>query len=235
MPESELERIEAEYKRRSSTGSYTSLYSYFNEAALLHTHSLERNLLSLLKRHKFFPLIEKKILDVGCGSGGYLRRFLDYGASPSNLAGIDLMAPRIEQARRLHPLIDWQVGSAHKLPYAKASFDLVMSFVMFSSILDESLKQEIASEMWRVLKPGGLILVHDFVYSNPNNAAVQGISQRKFKQLFGRPGARFDFRRIVLAPPISRIVAPHSYWLASTLEQCKIFNTHMISIISLNE
>ena len=233
-PEQELARLKAEYERRASDNLYAGRYSYFNEAALLHVSSLERNLLALLKKHQCTLLSEKKILDVGCGSGGHLRRFLDYGALPANLSGIDLMIPRIEQARSLHPGINWSVGSAHKLPYADATFDLVMSFVVFSSILDESLRQRIVDEMWRVHKPGGLILVYDFMYSNPRNAAVVGVSQRKVKQLFQRPGVRFDFRRITLAPPVSRIVAPRAYWLATTLELCRILNTHILGAIYLD-
>lgn len=233
--ELELRRIEAEYERRATNNFYTERYSFFNEATILHVHGLESNLLSLLKRHKFTSLAEKKILDVGCGHGNHLRRFLDYGASPDNLSGIDLLPSRIEQARRLHPGIDWQVGSAHILPYEDATFDLVMSYVVFSSILDSPLRQQIANEMWRVLKPDGLILFYDFVYSNPRNAAVVGVSKQKVKQLFNRPGVQFDFRRITLAPPISRILAPQSYWLAYTLEQCKIFNTHISGIISLDQ
>ncbi len=230
----ELARIEDEYKRRASGNIHADRYSYFNEAALLHSQSLERNLLALLKRHKFTNLAEKKILDVGCGNGAQLRRFLDFGALPANLSGIDLMAQRIEHARCLHPAIEWRVGSAHQLPFQDATFDLVMSSVMFSSILNKSLRQSIADEMWRVRKPGGLILFHDFMYSNPQNHAVQGNTYRQILQLFRRPGANFDFRRIVLAPPISRIVAPRAYWIAYTLEQLRILSTHTIGIISLD-
>lgn len=228
----ELARLETEYIRRASCDQYTDRYSYFNEATLQRVHSLERSLLALLKRHTFAPLSEKKILDVGCGSGGFLRRFLDYGAAPENLSGIDLMIQRIEQAKHLHPGLDWRVGSAHEMPYADASFDMVMSFVVFSSILDEVLRQKIVDEMWRVLKPGGLILLYDFTYSNPRNRAVVGVSKSRMKQLFSRPGVRFDLRRITLAPPLARMVAPRAYWLASLLEQCKVLNTHMLGIIS---
>ena len=154
------------------------------------------------------------------------------GILPTNLSGIDLMAHRIELARSLHPGIDWQVGSAHQLPYPDVSFDLVMSFALFSSILSELLRQEIAEEMWRVRKPGGLILLHDFMYPNPRNPAVRGISRQRIRQLFNRPGAAFDFDVSFLAPPISRTVAAHAYWLASALEQFKIVNTHTIGVIN---
>src|SRR5712692_7919178 len=146
----ELSRVDSEYRRRDSGYVPADRYSRFNQAALLHAQSLERNLLALLKRHNFTSLHEKNILDVGCGSGGHLLHFLDYGALSTNLFGMDLMAHRIEQARQRHPTINWQVGSAHQLPYRDASFDLVMSFVVFSSILNESLRQLIADEMWRV-------------------------------------------------------------------------------------
>ncbi|HEX6479931.1 MAG TPA: class I SAM-dependent methyltransferase [Ktedonobacteraceae bacterium] len=230
----ELSRLDSEYRRRDSAGYPDERYGLFDEATLLHSECLERNLLALLKRHNFTDLAGRRILEVGCGSGDLLRRFLEYGAFPTNLSGIDLMAHRIELARSLHPGIDWQVGSAHQLPYPDDSFDLVMSFALFSSILSESLRQEIAKEMWRVRKPGGLILLHDFMYPNPRNPAVRGITRQRIRKLFNRPGAAFDFRRIVLAPPISRTVAAHAWWLASTLEQLKIVNTHTIGIISLD-
>jgi len=187
----EIARLEAEYERRDGYNTCSGRYRYFNEAALQHAQSLERVLLTLLKRHDFSALSEKKILDVGCGAGSRLRRFLEYGALPAHLAGIDLLIPRVEYARRQHSVIDYQVGSAHELPYADATFDLVMSFVVFSSILDETLQRRIADEMWRVRRAGGLILVYDFVYSNPRNRAVIGFDPRKVKQLFVRPGATF--------------------------------------------
>ncbi len=230
----ELSRLKAEYRRRDSSNVLAERYSHFNESALFHSQSLERSLLALLKRHNFTNLAEKKILDVGCGSGGLLRRFLEYGSLQANLAGIDLMEHRIEQAQYLHPAIDWRVGSAHQLPYPDATFDLVMSFVLFSSILSEPLRHEIADEMWRVRRPGGLVLFYDFAYSNPRNPAVQGITRQQIQQLFNRPGARFDLQRVTLAPPLSRLMAPRAYWLASMFEQFKIVNTHIIGIISLD-
>ena len=234
MLDQELSRLESEYRRRDSGNIPADRYSPFNEAALLHSQSLERNLLALLKRHGFTDLREKKILDVGCGNGGNLLHFLGYGAQSTNLFGIDLMAHRIDQAQQQHPSVSWQVGSAHRLPYQDAAFDLVMSFVVFSSILSESLRRQIVSEMWRVLKPGGLILLYDFMYSNPRNPAVRGISHKQLLTLFAQPEAIFDFRRIMLAPRIPRIVAPRAYWLAFMLENLKILNTHTIGIISLD-
>ncbi|MBF6591392.1 MAG: class I SAM-dependent methyltransferase [Ktedonobacterales bacterium] len=231
----ELQRITREYAQRDVLGkSPSGRYSFFNEATLLHVHSLERNMLALLKHRAMtsFSLADRKILDVGCGRGHHLRRFLDYGAHPENLTGIDLLPERIQAACALNPAIRWDLGSAHELPYPDGSFDLVMSFLVFSSILDAHVRQQVADEMWRVLAPGGVILCHDFGFNNPRNSAVSGFPARKMRTLFLRPGAQFEARRIVLAPPISRRLAPRSWWLANTLERLRFLNTHVIAVVS---
>jgi ubiquinone/menaquinone biosynthesis C-methylase UbiE len=229
--EDELNRIRTEYQLRTQAKAPAGRYGLFNEAALQHTHSVERELLLALKRHRFTRLADATVLDVGCGTGMQLRRFLDYGALPEHLTGIDLLPERIERARRLNPALNWVVASAHALPFADASLDMVTSSTLFSSILDETLQQRIAAEMLRVRKPGGLILCHDFTYSNPRNAAVRGLSRRRFARLFAQPGMALTWRRVTLAPPIARRLAPHARWLAMTLEQLRIFNTHMVAVV----
>lgn len=199
--EQELTRIRTEYDRRNIAPELRGRYSIFKTSTLALLQELERELLTLLQQHSFTQLADKKILDIGCGAGNHLQRFLTYGAHPSNLAGIDLMPAYIAQARALNPLIDWRVGSAHQLPYPAASFDLVTLFVVFSSILNQPLRQQIAREALRVLQPGGLILCYDFVYPNPHNPAVQAIPRREIQQLFHHEGAHFTFRRVTLAPP----------------------------------
>jgi ubiquinone/menaquinone biosynthesis C-methylase UbiE len=233
--ETELSRIEAEYRRRDfCEPRLGERYSLFNEAALLHAQSLERHLLALLKQHNRTDLAATKVLDVGCGYGGTLRRFIEYGAEPANLSGIDMMPHRIARARGLTPAIDWQVGEAHQLPYPSGSFDIVLIFVVLSSILNAELQRNIATEVRRVCKPGGLVLCHDFIHSNPRNPAVQGITCRQIRQLFGRPGDRIVCRRMTLAPPIARLIAPRARWLADTLEQIRIVNTHTLCAIALD-
>lgn len=65
----EVERIKKVYKKRKSKQKY-NLYSYFNKANLYFVQSRERIILDLLKKFNFLRLSDKKILDVGCGTGG---------------------------------------------------------------------------------------------------------------------------------------------------------------------
>ncbi|MEM3112424.1 MAG: class I SAM-dependent methyltransferase [Candidatus Anstonellales archaeon] len=174
-------------------------------------------------------LKDMRILDVGCGAGGELRNFIRYGALPENLYGIDLLPDRIELAKRLSPNINFICDDASNLPYDNESFDIVMQFTVFTSILDNDMKLKIASEMLPVLKPDGIIIWYDYFVDNPKNPDVKGIKKKEIYKLF--PNCDIHLKRITLAPPIARLVAPYSYLACYLLEKLKIFNTHYLGTI----
>ena len=63
-----------------------------------------------------------RLLDGGCGTGGFLRFLLDRGAIGS-AAGIDLSPEAIELARERVPEADLGVGSVTELPFEDETFD----------------------------------------------------------------------------------------------------------------
>ena len=85
----EESRIKIAYTRRKRTVP-EDRYSYFNRGNLFIVQERERWLLALLDQYSFSPLIDKDILEVGCGTGYWLREFIKWGAQPENVAGIDL-------------------------------------------------------------------------------------------------------------------------------------------------
>lgn len=121
------------------------------------------------------------------------------------------------------------MGNAENLPYPDSFFDIVMQFTMFTSIFDDNTKGNIAKEMLRVLKRDGIILWYDFTYNNPKNPDVKGVGKKEIKELF--PNCKFDFNKITLAPPLTRMVAPYSIFTCYVLEKLKIFNTHYLGVI----
>jgi ubiquinone/menaquinone biosynthesis C-methylase UbiE len=193
---------------------------------------LEWYVLKLLKKQNVNSLFDKKILDVGCGTGGELRNFMRYGAQPENLFGIDLLPDRIELAKRLSPNLDFRCGDASNLPYKNERFDIVFQFTVFTSVLDSQLKIKIAEEMLRVLKSGCIIIWYDFHVNNPNNPDVKGVKKNEIYELF--PDCNIYLKRVTLAPPLTRIMAPYSYILCYALENLRILNTHYIGIIKKN-
>lgn len=207
----------------------TRVYSLFNEGELFMSQQLERSLIALLRRHAMSSIADKRILEVGCGTGWPLRRLLNYGAKPGNLSGIDLLEGAVEEASRLSPNIDFMCGNAEKLPLSSESYDMVMQFTMFTSILNPTVKRNAAREMLRVVKAEGLILWYDFYLNSPSNPDVKGIGKTEITKLF--PGCFLDFNKVTLAPPVARMFAPHSFLVCYLLEKIPLLRTHYLVAI----
>lgn len=96
-----------------------------------------------------------KVLDVGCGTGEHLHRAVDMGLQAFGLEPAPAM---LEVARRNVPKADIKQGVATELPYADASFDLVI-MVEVLRYLDRPDTEQALREARRVLKPGGQLFV----------------------------------------------------------------------------
>jgi SAM-dependent methyltransferase len=225
---SDLDRLRAEYAARERRLADSELYSPFNSAYLFTIQQRQRAVLGLLKKHELISLDSKRILELGCGRGGVLHEFLGFGASPGLLHGTELLPDRVAQAHDTLPNIPLTCADGQHLPYASKSFDLVLQYTVFSSVLDPLIKKNLAREMVRVLRPGGLIVWYDF-WLNPTNKQTRGIRPTEVRNLF--PACRFDFRRITLAPPITRRLARFSWPACFLLEATKVFNTHYLVAI----
>jgi len=222
----EESRIRDAYAKRKTS----SRYSRFNPAYLFMVQEREQRFLALLARYGCVSLDSKRILEVGCGSGDLLRDLIKWGARPKNIVGIELLCERIAEAVELCPkAMSIHRGNAARLPFSEDSFDIVVQSTVFSSILDSGMKQEMASEMCRVLKPEGLILWYDFRINNPRNPDVKGVKRREIYALF--PNCAVSLQRITLAPPIVRRVAARSWLLCYVLSKFPWLCSHYIGVI----
>ena len=183
----------------------------------------------MLDRASLFPLTGRTVLDVGCGAGGWLLEFVQWGADPDSLSGIDLSPARVERARSRIPQADVRTGSGSQLPWPDASFDLVSQFTAFTSILESELKRSVAKEMLRVLRPGGSILWFDFRVNNPRNPNVRGIGASEIRSLFA--GCKVDLLSSLLAPPAARLTAGWRLPVAEVLSVVPAFRTHYTGLI----
>lgn len=223
----EASRIRAVYARRQESGAEAK-YAYWEPANLYLVQQLERVIVGVLHRQGLLPLGERRVLDVGCGDGFWLRFLLRLGARPQNLYGIDLLPDRIERGRDLCPGMDLTVGDATALPYPEGSFDLAMQFTVFTSVLDGAARGRLAAEMVRVLRPGGLVLWYDFIL-NPGNPETRGIGSEEVRALF--PGCQHRFQRTTLAPPLSRRLAGRFGLACYLLEKVPWLRTHYLATV----
>jgi len=103
-----------------------------------------------------------RVLDIGC-NGGYLARLLAAAVTPGGqVTGVDPSAPAIAYAARRAPgNATFAVGAAQDLAWPDESFDLVTSTLAVHHIPAED-RAAAFGEMFRVLRPGGRLLVADF-------------------------------------------------------------------------
>jgi len=220
-------RIRAAYARREEDDAR---YSWFSPGYQFMAQQRERRLLALLRRYGFADLKSKTILEVGCGTGQWLRDFIKWGAHPENITGVDLLLDRVSRAQQLCPAaLHLQCASAAQLPFPDRRFDLVFQSTVFTSILDGALKAQIAAEMIRVIKDDGLILWYDFRVDNPWNPDVRGVNRHEIEKLF--PACRVTLRRMTLAPPVVRRLAPYSWMGCYLLEKIPWLCTHYLGAI----
>jgi ubiquinone/menaquinone biosynthesis C-methylase UbiE len=105
------------------------------------------------------------VLDVGCGTGE-VTLLAKTRAKADKVYGIDPAPEMITVARRKATRkkldIDFRVGVIESLPFPDSSIDVVTSSLMMHH-LPEDLKVRGLAEIYRVLKPGGRLLIADFM------------------------------------------------------------------------
>lgn len=105
-------------------------------------------------------IVNKDILDCGCGDGMYGHAFLASGAS--TYSGQDLskeyISTGLEVAKKLGIKLDLKVGNAANLLFENNFFDIVFSGDFFEQI-DKATKAKVIKESYRVLKPGGIMVI----------------------------------------------------------------------------
>jgi ubiquinone/menaquinone biosynthesis C-methylase UbiE len=223
-------RIRTAYAKREEDARY----SWFNAGFLFEMQERERGVLASLKRQGIGSLTTKNILEIGCGAGYWPREFIKWGAQPANISGIELLPDLVATAHQLCPgSVKIYCGNAAQLPFADATFDLVLQSTVFTSILDGSMKQQIAAEMLRVAKRDGLIFWYDFHANNPWNRDVRGIRRHEIHRLF--PGCQIQLRRLTLAPPLVRFLAPYSWMVCYLLGKIPWLCTHYLGVIQKRE
>lgn len=201
--EQEQERIRDVY-RAWHGGAALARYAWHRPEILSQVAARSRGFAELLARTLGSDLGTLHMLDVGCGSGQFLRQLIDWGATPEYLTGTELQQDRLSYAQvHTAPGVHWHLGALTGL--APAAYDLVSAQTVFSSILDPLLRAELAAQMWQALRPGGWCLVFDFRYDNPRNHHVRKVTRGEMQSWW--PGAQAHYRTLLLAPPLHRRLA----------------------------
>ena len=100
-----------------------------------------------------------RVLDVGCGTGRWVRRYAELGFCATGVdAALNMLTTAREQ-RTITPLI---AGEASQLPFSDCVFDCVADVTVLQHIPSD-LQPRALSEMTRVLKPGGCLILMELI------------------------------------------------------------------------
>ena len=225
----EVDRLKLVYREYGERGWGRTKWSAANRGNAAIRQERQQKLKQLLQSAGYFPLDQRRILDVGCGTGATLAGFEAWGARPENLYGADLLADRIRRAKEYFPAMSFQEANAEALPFSNDFFDLVTVFTVFTSILDPRMAHNVAREISRVLRARGAVIWYDFRLNNPLNPHVRGISRRGIRELF--PGFRPHLVSITLMPPLARRCGALTGLLYPRLASLPFLRSHHLGLL----
>ena len=143
--------------------------------------SIDIYLFDLLLKGSIIP--EMQVLDAGCGGGRNLIYFLRSGF---DVFGVDQSTESISHTRALAstlaphlPSSNFRVEPVEKMSFADADFDLLISSAVLHFARNEAHWQSMVSEMWRVLKPGGIFFAR-LASSIGIEKQIQQIESRRY-------------------------------------------------------
>jgi SAM-dependent methyltransferase len=122
------------------------------------------------------------VLEVGCGSGVFLRAAVDRGAA---VTGLDASDALVEIARARVPEADIRVGDMQFLPFEDDTFDVVAGFnsFFFAADMIEALR-----EAGRVARPGGAVVIQ--VWGRPERCSLEAMKAAVTPFVPGGPDVR---------------------------------------------
>ena len=124
------------------------------------------------------PGIFRRVLDVACGTGGWLIELAKSYPDMTRLVGVDISASRIEHARerakaeQVSDRVEFQVMDALLiLEFPQDYFDLV-NIRSATSFMRTWNWPKLLNEMQRITRPGGVIRITEILRSHSNSPAV---------------------------------------------------------------
>ncbi|MDY0014882.1 MAG: class I SAM-dependent methyltransferase [Bacteroidales bacterium] len=123
------------------------------------------------------------VLDVGCGYGRSLNELHLNGFT--RLYGIDFSEKMIERAKSQYPFLNLKVQGNKNINFPDNTFDAVLLFAVLTCIPQNTNQLHLIKEIKRVLKPGGIIYINDFLLNtDERNRKRYELFYKKYK-LYG--------------------------------------------------
>lgn len=216
------DQLSSDYERIMSDGysSRWQLTNPGNRAMLDEREALLAELTGSL------PQRALRVLDLGCGNLTIL---------PGSLVidvriGVDLLFGRLSELRTREETPTPTVNAdGAMLPFADATFDVVVMSTMMTSVLDDGVRRAVASEVERVLRAGGSLLWYDLRMPNPRNPATRAIGKAELRRLF--PNLHGEIRSLTVVPVVARRLGSLTPQLYAMLRRVPFMRAHLAACL----
>jgi SAM-dependent methyltransferase len=165
------------------------------------------------------------ILDLGCGTGWWLRSLAESGVDPARLWGIEEQPARVGAARQAVPGARIEAGDARALELEDAGFSLVLLFTVVSSLPTSEAVTEALGEARRMLEPGGLLLVYEPRVTNPFNRNTRRLGDSDLDAAGLSPREQIS---MTLLPPLARRLGARTEARYERLARLSPLRTHRL-------
>ncbi|WP_256875089.1 class I SAM-dependent methyltransferase [Nostoc sp. C052] len=183
------------------------------------THNQEEACFNLMEKLlDFIPEKQGNILDVGCGLGATTSYLLKY-YSPADVLGINISARQIERSTVNAPGCKFICMDAVQMEFEDDLFD---NIICVEAAFYFDTRAKFLKEAWRVLKPGGNLILSDIIFENtqhfgdwiiPESNNVRDIQE--YKNLYQQVG----FQQVEFVGVTDECWLKHYRYLKSSIEE----------------
>jgi ubiquinone/menaquinone biosynthesis C-methylase UbiE len=214
------------------------VYSWRNPVGYYIRERIRQSLVNLFNLHRL-NLNEGLMLDIGCGTGDWLRFFSELRGSSFGQFGLDLSLESLHLGKLINPNLNISLADARSIPFPNSTFQYISQFVTFEHLINQQDLKIACTELTRVCVPGGWLIWYDRLPMQSD--FQQGFTLGDVKSLFPMfqvMGVKTLFRTITL--PHQNIstaysLARRSYWLADFIDLISLGQpTNLLALLKKN-
>jgi arsenite methyltransferase len=139
---------------------------------------------------------DERVLDIGCGRGAVLTAVAKR-LRTGRVTGVDLWVARDQSGNArevtlrnaalegVTDRIEVETGDMRALPFADATFDLVVSSLAIHNISSKAERARAVTEAWRVLRPGGRLVIADIRATDLYAKTIAGLGATTTRRRLG--------------------------------------------------
>jgi ubiquinone/menaquinone biosynthesis C-methylase UbiE len=141
-----------------------------------------------------YGLAKQACVEIGCGAGRITKCLADYF---DHLEATDVSADMIAYAKSRIPAenIKWHISNGNELPLADHSVNSAFSCHVLQHLPSVDAGLQYFVEVFRVLMPGGTVLIHLPIHRQPVNTKFAGIADTMYRAFIGMKAVHASMKR----------------------------------------